>query len=82
MSKTFPTQARVVVIGGGVIGCEYACMFSALGIEVHLVEGRDRLLGFMDGEVTETLTHCMRTMGINMCMPEEINSVKAGHGTC
>ena len=68
----------MMVIGGGVIGCEYACMFSALGIEVHLVEGRDRLLGFMDGEVTETLTRCMRTMGINMCMPEEINSVEAG----
>ena len=68
----------MMVIGGGVIGCEYACMFSALGIEVHLVEGRDRLLGFMDGEVTETLTRCMRTMGINMCMPEEINSVAAG----
>jgi NAD(P) transhydrogenase len=68
----------MAVIGGGVIGCEYACMFSALGIEVHLVEGRDRLLGFMDGEVTETLTRCMRTMGINMCMPEEINSVEAG----
>ena len=68
----------MMVIGGGVIGCEYACMFSALGIEVHLVEGRDRLLGFMDSEVTDTLTRCMQAMGISMCMPDEIQSVEAG----
>ena len=68
----------MMVVGGGVIGCEYACMFSALGIEVHLVEGRDRLLGFMDSEVTDTLTRSMRAMGISMCMPDEIRSVEVG----
>ena len=65
----------MLIAGAGVIGCEYACMFAALGITVHLVEGRERLLGFMDSEVTETLTQCMRNMGINLWMPEEIESV-------
>jgi NAD(P) transhydrogenase len=65
----------MLIAGGGVIGCEYACIFAALGIDVHLVEGRDRLLGFMDTEVAETLTRCMRKMGINFLMPDTIEAV-------
>ena len=53
-------------------------MFSALGIDVSLVEGREQLLSFMDSEVSDTLTRCMRNMGVELCMPEEIESVKAG----
>jgi len=68
----------MLVAGGGVIGCEYACMFAALGIEVTLVEGREKLLGFMDSELTETLTNCMVTMGINFCIPDEINEIDPG----
>jgi NAD(P) transhydrogenase len=70
--------SSMLVAGGGVIGCEYACMFAALGIDVHLVEGRDQLLGFMDTEVTETLTRCMRTMDIDICMPDEIAEIDPG----
>ena len=69
--------SSMLIAGGGVIGCEYACMFAALGIKVYLVEGRDRLLGFMDAEVTETLARCMRNMDIDFCMPDEIQSVEA-----
>jgi len=39
-------------------------MFSALGIQVNLIEGRGRLLGFMDQEVSATLAQSMRNMGI------------------
>ncbi len=67
----------MLIAGGGVIGCEYACMFSALGIKVSLVEGRDRLLGFMDVEVVQVLTDNMRAMGIEMLMPDAIESIKA-----
>ncbi|MEX2044789.1 MAG: FAD-dependent oxidoreductase, partial [Opitutus sp.] len=42
---------EMIVIGGGVIGCEYACMFSALGIRITLLEGRNRLLSFLDPDV-------------------------------
>ena len=43
------------MLGGGVIGCEYASMFAALGVEVHLVESRPSLLPFLDREMGEQL---------------------------
>src|ERR1700736_2799939 len=45
----------MVVIGGGVIGCEYASIFTAMGVTVTLVDGRDRLLPFLDAEISEQL---------------------------
>ena len=68
----------MVVAGGGVIGCEYACMFSALGVAVTLVEGRERLLGFMDAEVSATLAQSMRTMGIALHLDDAIEAVETG----
>jgi len=41
----------MLVVGGGVIGCEYASMFAAMHVKVTLLEGRDRLLGFLDAEM-------------------------------
>lgn len=67
----------MLVVGGGVIGCEYACMFAALDIRVSLVEGRDRLLGFMDAEVSDVLTRHMREMGIEFLMPDAVDTVAA-----
>ncbi len=43
----------VIIYGAGVIGCEYASIFGALGVKVDLVNTRDRLLSFLDGEITE-----------------------------
>ena len=43
----------LAVVGAGVIGAEYACTFAALGVEVYLIDGRDRLLGFLDREISE-----------------------------
>ena len=55
---------RLVVIGAGVIGSEYACTFAAMDVEVHLVDGRDTLLPFLDGEVSRVLTDAMEANGI------------------
>tara|TARA_Y100001934_G_scaffold282866_1_gene398929 strand:- start:11414 stop:12244 length:831 start_codon:yes stop_codon:yes gene_type:complete len=52
-------------------------MFAALGIEVTLVEGRDVLLGFMDTEISETLTEHMEVMGIKIVKPDATESVTA-----
>lgn len=68
----------MLVAGGGVIGCEYACMFAALGIKVTLVEGRDRLLAFMDHEIASTLDASMRKMGIDLCLADAIEQVETG----
>lgn len=69
---------RMLVAGGGVIGCEYACMFAALGVKVTLVEGRDRLLGFLDGEISDALAAKMRAMGVDLLMPDALENVTAG----
>jgi NAD(P) transhydrogenase len=55
---------RMLVVGGGVIGCEYACMFAALGVQVVLVEKRGGILNFMDPDIVATLQGRMEKMGI------------------
>jgi len=54
----------LAVIGGGVIGCEYACMFAAMGVEVHLVDPRPSLLPFLDHEMGERLAAAMAEFGV------------------
>jgi NAD(P) transhydrogenase len=66
------------VVGGGVIGCEYACTFAALGVEVHLIEGRDALLGFLDGELSAALAQRMERLGVRFHMPGAVASCGAG----
>lgn len=57
---------RLVVLGAGVIGCEYACMFAALGVEVVLVDGRTEILPFLDREMSERLRQAMVGLGIDV----------------
>lgn len=68
----------LLVIGGGVIGSEYACIFAALGVRVTLIDGRNRLLGFLDAEVSETLQHSMADMGINLLLGDAVESIVSG----
>jgi len=58
--------SSLTILGAGVIGCEYACMFAALGVKVTLVDARDSLLGFLDRDMVEQLVHSMRRMGIEL----------------
>ena len=66
----------MLIAGGGVIGCEYACLFQALGVDVTLVEGRDRLLQFLDGEISNALAASMTKMGIRLLLSESIEGVE------
>jgi NAD(P) transhydrogenase len=54
----------LTVVGGGVIGVEYATIFSALDVNVALVEGRPNLLEFIDEELIEDFTHQLRDRGM------------------
>lgn len=67
---------RMVVIGGGVIGCEYATMFAALKVSVTLVEGRARLLPFLDLEMGERLRGSMQALGIEFRMEAQTAGVR------
>jgi NAD(P) transhydrogenase len=60
----------LAVIGGGVIGCEYASIFAALGVQVTLVDGRDRLLPFLDAEISERLRLRLSAIGMNFWFNE------------
>ncbi|MBB4861236.1 NAD(P) transhydrogenase [Pseudomonas nitritireducens] len=51
------TPKRVVIYGAGVIGCEYASIFSGLGVQVDLIDTRDRLLNFLDDEISAALSY-------------------------
>lgn len=50
----------MLIIGGGVIGCEYASIFAHLGVQVTILEDKKRLLPFLDHEISDTLTHLLR----------------------
>src|SRR5262249_59038155 len=60
----------LAVIGGGVIGCEYASIFTALGVEVTLVDGRDRLLPFLDYEISNRLRDRLAALGMHFWFNE------------
>ena len=66
----------LIVVGGGVIGVEYTCMFAALGVRVILVEKRPRLLEFADSEIVEALSYHLRDHRVTMRLNEEVESVE------
>jgi NAD(P) transhydrogenase len=79
-SDTFLQIERIpqslAVIGGGVIGCEYASIFVALGVKVTLVDGRDRLLPFLDAEISERLRVRLAAIGMDFWFNERPANVQ------
>ena len=70
----------MVVIGGGVIGCEYAAMFAAMRVSVTLIEGRPKLLPFLDLEMGDRLRGAMSGLGVTFRLETQTKSV-ARRGT-
>src|SRR3954471_14323029 len=66
----------MIVVGGGVIGVEYTCMFSTLGVRVTLIEKRAKLLEFADQEIVESLSYHLRDSRVTMRLGEEVSSVE------
>ncbi|MEZ5781122.1 MAG: Si-specific NAD(P)(+) transhydrogenase [Rhizobiaceae bacterium] len=65
----------LTVIGGGVIGVEYATIFSALDVPVTLVESRERILEFIDREVVDDFIHQMRDRGMTVRLGTPVKEV-------
>jgi NAD(P) transhydrogenase len=65
----------MAIIGAGVIGCEYATTFRALGIEVVLVGSQDRLLPFLDHEIGERLRMQMKLLGLEVVLGDSLQEV-------
>ena len=70
----------LIVVGGGVIGVEYTCMFATLGVRVILVEKRPRLLEFADAEMVEALSYHLRDNRVTMRLNEEVECVEETAG--
>ena len=66
----------LVVVGGGVIGCEYAAMFAAMKVEVTLIEGRPRLLPFLDEEIAERLRGAMQALGVTFHLGRTTRTIR------
>jgi NAD(P) transhydrogenase len=72
----------MIVVGGGVIGTEYACMMATLGVKVTLVEGRHDVLGFLDREITEAFQYQMRRMGMTLRLGEKVAKIEHVETEC
>ena len=66
----------MAVVGAGVIGIEYASMFSALGVEVTVIDRRDRPLEFLDSEIVDELIHQMRKRNVFFRLGEAVESME------
>ena len=62
----------MAAIGAGVIGSEYGCTFAALGAQVHIIDGRDQLLPFLDKEVSLALAAAMERTGVTFHWNENV----------
>ena len=69
------TPASVVIVGGGAIGCEHASIFTALGTKVTLIDGADRLLGYVDAELSRDLRRIFESMGMEVRLGVRIDRV-------
>ncbi len=65
----------MIVVGGGVIGFEYAIMFATLGVQVTVVDGRDRLLEFCDREIVDGLLYHARSLGVKFRLGEHVTEI-------
>lgn len=67
---------RMLIVGAGVIGVEYACIFANLGVSVDMTDRRRHLLAFVDRELAAALGDHMRDKGVRVRMGEDIASIE------
>jgi len=70
------TPRTLIIFGAGVIGCEYASIFSGLGMKVDLINSRDKLLSFLDDEICDALSYHLRDKGVLVRHMEELEKLE------
>jgi len=70
--------ASLAVIGGGAIGCEFASIFNALGVDVTIVEMQDRLIPLEEAELSKRLGLAFKKAGIKLVLSDPIADAKVG----
>jgi len=71
------TPRKILIYGAGVIGCEYASIFSGIGVKVELINSRDRLLEFLDDEISDALSYHLRENGVMVRHRETYTAAEA-----
>lgn len=66
----------IIILGAGVIGSEYASIFRGLGVKVDLINNRDRLLSFLDAEMSDSLSYHLRNSGVVIRHDEEFDKIE------
>ncbi len=74
--KLSHTPRTLIIYGAGVIGCEYASIFCGLGVKVDLINPGDRLLNFLDDEISDALSYHLRDNGVLIRHNEAYESVE------
>ena len=74
--KLTHTPRRIIIYGAGVIGTEYASIFSGLGVLVDLIDTRDQLLNFLDDEISDALSYHLRSNNVLIRHNEEYERVE------
>ncbi|MGM0571256.1 Si-specific NAD(P)(+) transhydrogenase [Marinobacter sp.] len=69
------TPRTLIIYGAGVIGSEYASIFAGLGVKVDLINPGNRLLSFLDDEISDALSYHLRNNGVLVRHNEEYESV-------
>ena len=69
----------LAVVGAGVVGIEYACIFAALGVRVTIIDKRDRLLPFVDAEIMDCLAYHLRQSRATLRLGEEVSHLATTH---
>jgi NAD(P) transhydrogenase len=72
----------LAVVGGGVIGCEYACIFAALGTRITIIEGRGSLMGFLDREMSDGLRLGLEREGHHIRLGDAVSTIERIPGDC
>jgi NAD(P) transhydrogenase len=69
----------LAILGGGSVGCEYACLFKVLGLdEVHLIHSGERILSFADEEIRSMLREAMESLGVQLRASDSVERVEVG----
>lgn len=66
----------MIVFGAGVIGCEYACIFQALGVKTTIVDARSRIMQMHDREIADELMHSMESAGVNFKLGNQLEEIE------
>ncbi len=68
----------LAILGGGVAGCEYASIFAALGVHVHIVDSKERLLPWLDAELSLAMQDAFKEAGIELHQRLRATKLEAG----